>query len=107
MSQCLSIRYLLIEIVKILFAPVAVPNLAQATEVIDAEKLIDYTSYFPINFKNGVYVLTKYNLDDVMHADTLLNLLNVSTSGCFLVAVTSAPNPYQICATCRLESDRY
>ena len=38
---------------------VMVPNVAQATEVIDAEKLIDY-------IKNGVYVLTKYNVDDVI-----------------------------------------
>lgn len=45
---------------------VAVPNLAQATEVIDAEKLIDYTSYFPLSFKNSMYILTKYNLDDVI-----------------------------------------
>lgn len=45
---------------------VAVPNLAQATEVIDAEKLIDYTSYFPSSFKNSMYILTKYNLDDVI-----------------------------------------
>lgn len=45
---------------------VVVPNVAQATEVIDAEKLIDYTSYFPISLKDDVYVLTKYNIDDVI-----------------------------------------
>ena len=28
---------------------VAVPNLAQATESIDAEKLVDHTSYYPFN----------------------------------------------------------
>ncbi len=42
---------------------VAVPNLAHATELIDAEKLVDHTSCYPISFKNSVYVLTKYNLD--------------------------------------------
>ncbi|KAM7380069.1 hypothetical protein PAMP_003389 [Pampus punctatissimus] len=45
---------------------VAVPNLAQATEFIDAEKLVDHTSYYPVNFKNTTYVLTKYYLGDVV-----------------------------------------
>lgn len=45
---------------------VAVPNLAQATELIDAEKLVDYASYYPISLKSSFYVLTKYNLDDVI-----------------------------------------
>ncbi|KAM7366747.1 hypothetical protein PAMP_014697 [Pampus punctatissimus] len=45
---------------------VAVSNLAQATEFIDAEKLVDHTSYYPVNFKNTTYVLTKYYLGDVV-----------------------------------------
>ncbi|XP_023254471.1 uncharacterized protein LOC111648952 [Seriola lalandi dorsalis] len=45
---------------------VAVPNLAQETQLINAEKLVDHTSYFPISFKNRVYVTTKYILDDVI-----------------------------------------
>lgn len=45
---------------------VAVPNLAQATELIDAEKLVDHRSYYPVSFKIGVYVVTKCNLDDVI-----------------------------------------
>jgi len=49
---------------------VSVPNLAQATEFTDAEKLIDHTSYYLINFKNSAYVLTKYNLDDVIALKT-------------------------------------
>ena len=53
---------------------VAVPNLAQATEFHDAEKLVDYTSYNAITFKNNLYVLTKYNLihnlDDVIALKT-------------------------------------
>lgn len=49
---------------------VSVPNLAQATEFIDAEKLIDHTSYYLISFNNSAYVLTKYNLDDVIALKT-------------------------------------
>ncbi len=49
---------------------VAVPNLAQATELIDGEKLVDHTSYYPVSFKNSVYVFTKYNLDDVIALKT-------------------------------------
>ncbi|XP_030579955.1 uncharacterized protein LOC115785156 isoform X1 [Archocentrus centrarchus] len=45
---------------------IVVPNLAQATEFIDAEKLVDPTSYYPVSFKCSMYVLTKYNLDDVI-----------------------------------------
>ncbi|XP_022616414.1 uncharacterized protein LOC111232973 isoform X2 [Seriola dumerili] len=45
---------------------VAVPNLAQETRLINAEKLVDHMSYFPISFKNRVYVTTKYILDDVI-----------------------------------------
>lgn len=32
---------------------IAVPNLAQAAEFIDAEKLLDPMSYYPISFKNS------------------------------------------------------
>ncbi|KAG7456398.1 hypothetical protein JOB18_008800 [Solea senegalensis] len=45
---------------------IAVPNLAQATEMIDAEKLIDHTSYYQVSYNNSVYVLIKYNLEDVI-----------------------------------------
>nr|XP_054587799.1 uncharacterized protein LOC129153069 [Nothobranchius furzeri] len=45
---------------------VAIPNLAQATELTDVENLLDYTSYYTVNFKNCVYVITKYNLEDVI-----------------------------------------
>lgn len=45
---------------------VAVPNLAQATELTEAEKLVDYTSYYTVSFKSSTYVLTKYNLDDAV-----------------------------------------
>lgn len=45
---------------------IAVPNLAQPTEFIDAVKLLDPMSYNPVSFKNSVYILTKYNLEDVI-----------------------------------------
>lgn len=43
-----------------------VPYPAQATELRDVEKLIDHTSDYPDSFKSSAYVLTKYNLDDVI-----------------------------------------
>lgn len=54
------------QITDLLTYEVAVPNLAQATELIEAEKLVDDTSYFPVSLKTSVYVLTKYNLDYVI-----------------------------------------
>lgn len=45
---------------------VAVPDLAQATELIEAEKLLDHTSYDSINFTNSGFVPMKYNLEDVL-----------------------------------------
>lgn len=45
---------------------VAVPDLVQATELIEAEKLLDHTSYDSISFKNSVFVPMKYNLEDVL-----------------------------------------
>jgi len=35
---------------------VEVPHLAQATELVDAEKLVDYTSYYTISSKGQTYV---------------------------------------------------
>lgn len=45
---------------------VDIPNLAQATEVIDAEKLVDFTAYYAVMFEDHQYVAIKYNLNDVM-----------------------------------------
>lgn len=45
---------------------IAVPNLAQATEFIDSDKLLDYTSYNSMSFNNSEYILIKYNLGDVI-----------------------------------------
>ncbi|XP_049331198.1 uncharacterized protein LOC125799173 [Astyanax mexicanus] len=45
---------------------IEVPNLAQATEFVDADKIVDYTSYYTISFKNHTYVPLKYYLGDVI-----------------------------------------
>lgn len=45
---------------------VEVPHLAQATELVDAEKLVDFTSYYTISRKGQTYVQVKYYLGDVM-----------------------------------------
>lgn len=45
---------------------VEVPNLAQATELVDADKIVDYTSYYALSFKNRTYVPLKYYLGDVI-----------------------------------------
>ncbi|XP_034078395.1 uncharacterized protein LOC117550156 isoform X1 [Gymnodraco acuticeps] len=45
---------------------VEVPHLAQATELVDAEKLVDLTSYYTISRKGQTYVQVKYYLGDVM-----------------------------------------
>lgn len=45
---------------------VDVPNLAQATELVDAEKLVDFTSYYSFSFKSSMYVPVKYYLGDVI-----------------------------------------
>lgn len=33
-----------------------VPNLAQATEIVDADQIVDYTSYNALSFKNRTYI---------------------------------------------------
>ncbi len=43
---------------------VAVPTLAQATELV--HKLIDYTSYFSVSFRESVFVPIKYSLCDII-----------------------------------------
>ncbi|XP_062863880.1 uncharacterized protein LOC134325564 [Trichomycterus rosablanca] len=43
---------------------VAVPAIAQATELV--HELLDHTSYFPVNFKDSVFVPIKYTLCDVL-----------------------------------------
>lgn len=44
---------------------IEVPNLAQATEIVDADKIVDYTSYYALSFKNHTYIPLKYYLGDV------------------------------------------
>lgn len=44
---------------------IEVPNLAQATEIVDADQIVDYTSYYALSFKNRTYIPLKYYLRDV------------------------------------------
>ena len=44
---------------------VYVPHLGQATELVDAEKLVDYTSYYTTSSKSQTAVQVKYHLGDV------------------------------------------
>ena len=45
---------------------VEVPHLAQATELVNAEKLVDFTSYYTISSKSQTFVQVKYHLGDVI-----------------------------------------
>lgn len=45
---------------------VEVPHLAQATELVDAEKLVDFTSYYTTSSKSQTFVQVKYHLGDVI-----------------------------------------
>ena len=45
---------------------VEVPHFAQATELVDAEKLVDYTSYYTISSNSQTCVQVKYHLGDVI-----------------------------------------
>lgn len=45
---------------------VEVPHLAKATEFVDAEKLVDFTSYYTISSKGQTFVPVKYHLGDVI-----------------------------------------
>ncbi|XP_066509632.1 uncharacterized protein [Hoplias malabaricus] len=55
------------------FEDMQVPNLAQAT-LVDADKIVDYTAYYAISFKNHTYIPLKYYLGDVIEFKSLLNL---------------------------------
>ncbi|KAL7392183.1 hypothetical protein ABVT39_020582 [Epinephelus coioides] len=45
---------------------VEVPCLAQANIFVDAEKLVDYTPYYYVNFNNSKYIPVKYDLTDII-----------------------------------------
>ena len=45
---------------------VEIPHLAQATELVNAEKLVDFTSYYTISSKSQTFVQVKYHLGDVI-----------------------------------------
>lgn len=46
---------------------VDIPHLAQATELVDADKLVDFTSYYTIRSKSQTFVQVKYYLGDVIN----------------------------------------
>ncbi len=50
---------------KVIVYQVEVPHLAQTTELVDAEKLVDFTSYYTISSKSQTFVQVKYHLGDV------------------------------------------
>lgn len=52
---------------------VEVPHLAQATELVDAEKLVDFTSYYTICNKGQTYVQVRYHLGDVIEQYNISN----------------------------------
>lgn len=43
-----------------------VPHLVQATEIVDAEKLVDFTPYYTTSSKGQTFVQIKYYLGDVI-----------------------------------------
>jgi len=45
---------------------VEVPHLAQATELVNAEKLVDFTPYYTTRSKGQIFVQIKYYLGDVI-----------------------------------------
>lgn len=52
---------------------VEVPHLAQATELVDAEKLVDFTSYYTICSKGQTYVQVRYHLGDIIEQCNISN----------------------------------
>lgn len=45
---------------------VEIPHLAQATELVNAEKLVDFTPYYTTSCKDQTFVQMKYYLGDVI-----------------------------------------
>ncbi len=45
---------------------IEVPNLAEGTELINADELVDFTPYYSFNHKDMTYVPMKYYLGDVI-----------------------------------------
>jgi len=43
-----------------------VSDLTQANILMDAEKLVDYTPYYFVNFNNSKYIPLKYDLTDII-----------------------------------------
>lgn len=45
---------------------IEIPNMAQATELISADNLIDFTPYYSFTHKDMTYAVMKYYLCDVI-----------------------------------------
>ena len=45
---------------------IEIPNMAQATELITADSLVDFTRYYSYTHKDVTYVPTKYYPGDVL-----------------------------------------
>ena len=45
---------------------IEIPNMAQATELITSDNLVDFTPYYSYTHKDVTYVPTKYYLGDVL-----------------------------------------
>lgn len=45
---------------------IEIPNIAQATELVSADNLVDFTPYYSFTHKDIRYVTTKYYLGDVV-----------------------------------------
>ena len=45
---------------------IEIPNLAQATELVSVDNLVDFTPYYSFTHKDMVYVPMKYYLGDVI-----------------------------------------
>lgn len=45
---------------------IEVPNLAEATELVNADNLVDFTPYYSLSHRDITYVPVKYYLGDVI-----------------------------------------
>ncbi len=53
---------------------IEVPNLAEGTELINADELVDFTPYYSFNHKDMTYVPMKYYLGDVIELHKASNV---------------------------------
>ncbi len=53
---------------------IEVPNLAEGTELINADEHVDFTPYYSFNHKDMTYVPMKYYLGDVIELHKASNV---------------------------------